>query len=376
LVRLEELIALHEKNGKALYERNIRTFLGHKTEVNLSIQQTLAINPHEFFYLNNGVTALCQEIHQKGGNGNRRRFTLKGISVINGAQTIASAAKFLADNQLADISDAKVSMTLIKASAEGDFGKAVTRARNHQNPVLSSHFAALDDEQERLRRELAYLGVHYSYKAESPDAHSDPLRIRIEEAAFALALLQSDPRYVVWLKKEPGRLLDPDTDQYKSLFSPALTPFQLVNSVYFNRYVQNRINTEEKHSTGQERLAYKHGNYAIAWTLAKRIKAAVNHVQMFQAEKLKSSLSLPFDKLREAHWDKTQIAAQRKGPLAIFGNQTETIPLLKDIMIEHYGLTFDEIVDHKQREQQGGQPYPKALFDYLISKAPQIEDLA
>ena len=45
----------------------------------------------------------------------------------------------------------------------------MTRARNHQNPVLSQNFAALDDEQERLRRELALLGVHYAYKPEALD---------------------------------------------------------------------------------------------------------------------------------------------------------------------------------------------------------------
>ena len=160
LVQLDELVKLHNKYGKALYEKNIRTFLGHKTEVNASIRQTLATKPEDFLYFNNGVTALCQQIEPKSANQGRtgrKRLKLRGFSVINGAQTIASSATFVGDTKLADISMAKVSLTLIKADTDGEFGKAVTRARNHQNPILLANFAALDDEQERLRRELAYL---------------------------------------------------------------------------------------------------------------------------------------------------------------------------------------------------------------------------
>ena len=59
-----DLVDLHEKYGKALYEKNIRTFLGHKTEVNSAIQKTLADQPESFLYLNNGVTALCEIVDQ------------------------------------------------------------------------------------------------------------------------------------------------------------------------------------------------------------------------------------------------------------------------------------------------------------------------
>ena len=66
LIGLDALVKLHNTHGKALYERNIRTFLGHKTEVNISIQKTLAASPEDFFYLNNGVTALCEKVEPKG----------------------------------------------------------------------------------------------------------------------------------------------------------------------------------------------------------------------------------------------------------------------------------------------------------------------
>lgn len=387
LVQLQDLISLHEAYGPALYERNIRTFLGHKTEVNTAIQKTLAVKPQEFMYLNNGVTALCLEIHPKGAKhaqGGRKRLKLRGFSVINGAQTIASSAKFLADNQGSDISTAKVSLTLIKADSDGEFGKTVTRARNHQNPVLLANFAALDDEQERLRRDLAYLDIHYAYKADAADGINDPSRIRIDEAAQALAMLQPDPRFVVWLKKEPAQLLATTSAQYKALFAPTVTAFQLANAVRLNRYIQNRMATEAKETSGQERLAYKHGGYVLAWVMTKRAVNAIKSATLLDVAKINTGLSGPFDQLRQTLWDATHAATlftpdppatYAMGPLALFRNQTHVVPLLQEVLIAHYGLSADPVLEHKKKLYKTGQPYPVDLFEYLVSKAPQIGNL-
>src|SRR5207244_3830382 len=159
--------------------------------------------------------------------GDRKKLHIRGLSVINGAQTIASAARFLEENTKANLSGARVSITLIKASADGEFGKSVTRSRNHQNPVSLANFVALDDQQERLRLELAYLGIHYAYRVEVTDSKVGPTRIQVDEAAHGLALFQSDPRFAIWLKKEPARLLDTGSDQYKTLFPGSLTAFAL-----------------------------------------------------------------------------------------------------------------------------------------------------
>ncbi len=181
--KVSELVGLNEKHGKALYAKNIRVFLGQTTEVNRAIRDTLATKPADFMYLNNGVTALCEQIDPKGGTRAAKKFKVIGLSVINGAQSIASSARYIEENKGADISAARVMVTLIKSDADDNFGKAVTRARNHQNPVLLANFAALDDQQERLRRELAYFDIDYAYKAEGPDNARDPRRMRIDEAA-------------------------------------------------------------------------------------------------------------------------------------------------------------------------------------------------
>ena len=158
---LTDLARFHQQYGDALYDKNIRTFLGRKSAVNKSIATSLRSWPADFFFLNNGVTVLCELIDPKGKartSGQGRKFKLRGLSVINGAQTISSAAEFIRDNPTADLSDARIAVTLIQADTEGDFSKSVTRARNHQNPVRIADFVSLDGEQERLRQEIAYLG--------------------------------------------------------------------------------------------------------------------------------------------------------------------------------------------------------------------------
>lgn len=369
LIQLKDLVALHEKYGKALYERNIRTFLGHKTDVNISIQQTLTTNPQDFVYLNNGVTALCQKITPLGPTRDeRKRLKIEGISVINGAQTIASAAKFSADNQNSDISSAKVSLTLIKADSDSEFGKAVTRARNHQNQVSSADFAALDDEQERLRREIAYLGISYVYKAAGAILPSDSLQIGIEEATQALSLLQNDPRYVVWLKADFTRLLDLNLEQYKMLFNSSLTAYQLVNAVRVNRYFQMRMRAEANSALERERLIYKNGNYAAAWILAKRVKTAIKAASLIDENQLGEQLSAPFDELRQMLIDETQKAIFVNAPSAFFKNQSHVNSLLQSIMLKNFGFENDDVVRQKITRQTGHND----LFDYLSLNAPQI----
>jgi hypothetical protein len=133
--------------------------------------------------------------------------------------------------------------------------------------------------------------------------------------------------------------------------------------------------TEASRATGLERLAYKHGNFALAWVLTKRLTTAINSAGLFDPAKLATGLSVPFDDLRQVHWDITAIFTADRGPLALFRNQTYTIPLLQEILVSYYGLSVDPVVGYKKGQQKIGEPYPVDLFRYLISKAPQIGNL-
>ena len=281
------------------------------------------------------------------------------------------------DNPTANISAAVVHATVIQADQDAEFSKRVTRARNFQNPVAPQNFAALDDQQERLRRELAVLGFHYAYKPEGFDGAADPKRIRIEEAAQALAIAQTDPRFPVYLKKEPGQLLLVEGAPYKALFTGNLTAYRLLNAVLFSRYVHARMVTEAAvKGAGYEKLTYKHGASALGFVLAKRLEGVMAGAAIIDLKKLDSQFSLPFDQARQSLWDAVCKRTPYKGPLAILRNLGDALPVLRDTMIAHYGLAADPAITPLQAKITIGEPHPeKALFDFLSAKAPQIGNI-
>ncbi|WP_158213867.1 AIPR family protein [Sphingopyxis bauzanensis] len=375
-VALSDLADLHKLHGKALYQKNIRTWLGHKTPVNESIQETLGAQPARFQYLNNGVTALCEEIAPKVGvKTEQREFELTGFSIINGAQTVASTANFVAENPDADISDAKVMITLIKADAEGDFGKDVTRARNHQNDVKDIAFAALDEEQERIRRELQHLDIDYVYRVGENPSGNDPNRVLVSEAILALAMLEEDPRYPIWMKQSLTEFQKTDGNQYRQIFSQSLSSLRLVNAVRVYRYINARVDSLVRTNWYEEKAAYKHGRYALAFILTKQLRDAINGNVLIDVAKLSAAGSLPMDELRQKLWDVVQSQLAYCGPLKSFRNPNFGLPAITKIMTNHYNLGGDPVCIIKAGKWVLGEPYQVDLFKYLAAKAPQIANV-
>ena len=374
-VSLSDLADLHKKHGKALYQKNIRTWLGHKTPVNEAIQATLGSKPERFQYLNNGVTALCDDIAPKGGvKTERRDFEVTGFSIINGAQTVASTANFVKNNPDADISTAQVMITLIKADAEGDFGKDVTRARNNQNDVKEIAFAALDEEQERIRRELQILDIEYVYRVGEQVSGYNPDRIMVAEAMQALAMLEIDPRFPVWMKRSLVEFQRTDGEPYKQIFSQTLSSLRLANAVRVHRYIKTQVAASVRGSWYEERKAYKHGEYILAFVMAKQFRDAIDSGSLIDPAKLKTQGSAPYDQLRQHEYDLMN-GVGWIGPLAISRRQEEALPLIRKLMGRHYGLKGDQTLKTLRSQSTIGQPYPIKLFKYLASKAPQIKDV-
>ena len=374
---VSDLVALHKKHKKALYERNIRYFLGSReSDVNRSIQDTLRTAPDEFFYLNNGITALADQVEAPQGTKANKRLRLRGLSVINGAQTISSAAEFVAQNPLSDISNAKVLVTIIKADSEGRFGRSVTRARNHQNPVSTGNFASLDPRQEELRRELAYLGYSYHYRPEATPRNADGSAniITIEQVMKALALFEVDSRYPYWLKNETSRFQNAESIEYQSLFTQTLTGAQLVNKVKFFRFVRDVLAANSAATRGAEGLFYKHGAFVVAAVLAKRCRTRVNEPDVLKQTQLNELLSAPLDQCRQGCWDKARpLVGQGRSVLSYFQNQGSTVRLLDDCMSAIYGLELTEAYQAVKNVADRREAFPQEkVFRYLVTQAPQI----
>lgn len=373
---LTDLVALHKDKGKALYERNIRYFLGSsRSDVNKAIKTTLLDAPADFFYLNNGVTAVCDEIGLKGKNPKSgfRKFKVRGLSIINGAQTVASAAEFVAQHPNSNIDDAKVMLTLIKAPADGLFGKRVTKARNHQNPVQTANFASLDENQERLRQEVALLGFTYHYRPEA--LATDFQSISLDEALRALASQQGDPRYTVWLKSEPARLTNPESAEYQALFPATLTGVAMVNAVLCQRAIRKLVVGYEQRAAArsQEKLIYRHAIHVITAVMMKRLRQRIGAAAVIDAAAIPGLISQSLDELRQQTFDLKQQQLLGDGPLAYFRNQGSVVSFMADLMATHFGLNADPTLPTLRNINTAADAYPrKRLLDYLSGKAPQL----
>ena len=376
VARLGDLVTLHQTHGKALYERNIRYFLGSsKSDVNKAIKTTLHDAPGDFFYLNNGVTAVCDLIEPKATKNGAKKFKVRGLSIINGAQTVASAAEFVRQHPGRNIDDAKVMLTLIKAPADGSFGKRVTKARNHQNPVQTANFASLDENQERLRQEIAHLGFEYHYRPEA--LATGPTAITLDEALRALASQQHDPRYAVWLKSEPARLANPDSAEYQALFANTLKGAALVNAVLCHRAIRALVVDYELRAPArsQERLIYRHGIHVITAVMMKRLRNRIGAAAVVDVAAINALLSQAdtLDQLRQHAFSLGQQRLTFEGPLAYFRNQSNVTAFLADLMETHFALTADPAIAPLRNIQTAADVYPrKRLLDYLSSRAPQL----
>ena len=375
LVPVSVLVDLYRQHGLALFDRNIRNSLGIKTDVNKAIIATLAENPADFVLLNNGVTIIADSIVRRGPrNGEGQSLALSGMSIINGAQTVSSAFEFANANPNADITSAYVQVSVVNANGDHAFGNAITKARNHQNAVGQTDFVALDPQQERLRRELAVLGYTYVFKPGAADIQGAGNLVDVETAARALALFSADPRTVVTLRQNPGRIRQVSTEIYGQLFHADLTAVRLLNAVTYAKIVNKKLDEHIFATATTERATYEQGGYAIGYMLAKRIRNQMSAGAMFDETKVEQALSAPLDDLRSRVWQRIQPTVGQTAPMEHFRSAAYTLPLLEGIMVDWFGLTGHPALQHKN--QRVGDLYNVPLHQYLAEKAPQIGGLS
>ena len=375
IVKVEDLIKLHEKHGKGLYEKNIRFFIGAgKRGVNSAIKQTLLNEPDKFLYLNNGITLIGSTINQGSttrDNPTTRDFRVQGMSVVNGAQTIATASQFKEENPEADVSAAQVMVTLIHTGETDQFHKQVTKARNLQNPVDLSNFAALDDNQERLRQEIALYGMDYHYRPQRQSKAGIPV-IDIETLVKALACLHKDIRFPARLKSEPSHFTNMESDAYRELFTDELSGCKAVNAFIAFREVHDLLNAADRSSPSPERLVYRHCIYALASILMKQLKNKIEGDAVITAVQVRGLISTPFDDLRQTFADQYRIVGIGSAPHAFFKRISDTSRLTHKVSISELGLGADERVQNLQTRIRIGDPHNQALTNYLSGKAEQL----
>lgn len=372
-VKLKDLVVLHERYSFTLYQKNIRYFIGGNTSPNRAMKETLTQEANNFFLYNNGITALCSHFESAGslGGSNNRKYKILNLSIVNGAQTIATAYDFYKENggQISD--DAKVLVTVIQADSVQEIGKKITQNRNNQNPVDLTDFVALDNQQERLRREIKYWGYEYFYR--HTELSSIVKAITVDDAMRSLAMLDKNSTYPIKLKNNAKLMLDLNSPDYQQVFSKTLTGLKLLNTVLLYRHFNHIWNGYIQSASGQEKLIYKHANYVAFYIFSKRFKKELDKPVLASVTNLPASISAELDALRLLIFNKTSSGLAGDSPHKFFKNSSSVINVLIDVMIEHFGKTTDSSVLGMMTTSNSNESYPKAnLVNYLTDNAPQL----
>lgn len=260
-------VASWEVHGKALLDRNLRFYRG-STEVNNAMDDTIAKAPQKFWYLNNGVTVLCDKIRKAPLNGIDNSwgvFECEGVSIVNGAQTVGvvwERARQIPD--FFESSSARVHLRIISLeSCPAGFDQEVTRATNTQNEIKHRDFSALDETQHNIAREMLLDGRRYAFKSGDPDPKGSE-GCSIEEATIALACANEDGSMAVAAKREIGSLWkDISKPPYTLIFNARTHARAVWRAVIVMRAVESALSKMDCSKIDRGDQILVHGNRFI-----------------------------------------------------------------------------------------------------------------
>ena len=182
-LRLMDLHRIHKSLDKRFLDRNIRFGLSSDNTPNTKIREALSdivikekVSPDVFAFNHNGVTLAAEQISFDG-----EEAIIKVPRLLNGAQTVTSVERFLADNDGNPVIDRnanvlesiKVLGKIVVDDPFSDFVTNVTICNNRQNPVEPWNLRANDriqcDLHDKLREEAR---VFYSRQENAFRNHS------------------------------------------------------------------------------------------------------------------------------------------------------------------------------------------------------------
>lgn len=139
----EELAALGATYPEELYSSNVRDYLGSRAtrnNINNQIQSTARDDPSDFWVFNNGVTAITHEFVKPA----KDKITVRGLSIVNGAQTVGSLAALQGH-----LSGVRVPIRIV-CPIDSTITNSIIRFNNTQNTVEAWELRSIDKVQDRL----------------------------------------------------------------------------------------------------------------------------------------------------------------------------------------------------------------------------------
>jgi hypothetical protein len=207
-------LVMNDRSG-ALFDSNIRRFLGKGRSVNADILKTAteAVSSYLFWFLNNGVTIVCDSCDPVA-DPDSPKVKITNLQIVNGCQTATALAHAARDGTLRP--DTRVLLKVFETT-DPTLASRIVLTTNNQNRISTRDLKANDAVQQDMQRRFERYSLLYEHKVNqyANTTLRDGQRIvsneDVGQAYLAIALKKpGDARrrkYKVW------------TDNYADIFS-------------------------------------------------------------------------------------------------------------------------------------------------------------
>jgi hypothetical protein len=248
-----------------LVARNIRYNLAGA--VGKNILATYESDQHDFWYVHNGITIVCDLYSEKSGIG-----VLTNPSVVNGAQTL-----YAISNSSRRVSKALVATRVIvrgeyeKRPQEDDqWVQKIISGVNTQNRVRAQDFRSNDPTQIELQNCFRTQKVFYERKrGEWRENRNEPRfrgfeRASLKDIGMALTAIGSPDGAGVVLVKRGAEIIFGEDKYYFGLFPSRVRISRRFKQVYF-AYRLARFVRDYGHKTSKEARRRRHAYWTTVW---------------------------------------------------------------------------------------------------------------
>jgi len=214
--------ARNRQTKSALFDFNIRNYLGSKGK-NKKIKETAEKSPDNFYYFNNGVSAVCEsaEVVDNGSKIKAHKFT-----IINGAQTVKTLTAVKESSIQPKIMLRVTAIQNFKQKRE--FLENIVKFNNTQNEIRISDFRSNDPVQRSIWEYVANLprkegkALEYVFKRGSnEDLTRNSIKITMENLAKRV-FEYNDDKGPFTLTAQGGLILfDSEKGHYENIFGKA-----------------------------------------------------------------------------------------------------------------------------------------------------------
>lgn len=245
LAKLNNRYYSTEAGRNILFGSNFRESLSTKKSKTFnSMKNTIEKEPEKFWFFNNGITIIAEDYSIDSTN---KMITLKGFSIVNGAQTTSALGQVLKEAQtkhnddlISNIQSVEVLARILRISDEA-MRENIAIYNNTQNTITSRDMVANRPEQKRLNSWLL-------------DEHYPQIYMEIRRGASIPATINKKQKHRQTTNEELAQIVyayflqDPFTakDKKSALFNNDFTNDEVIINEIYHRIFNFDENNPEK----------------------------------------------------------------------------------------------------------------------------------